>query len=277
MKLSTLIASGLLCIGSSLAQAATPAPVKLWRLDCGALRVDDLNEYSDTFAYVGKTARFTVSCYLIRHGDTYMLWDLGLSDSALGLPLTGPGSDSGETLAKSLPEQLAAINITPQQIEIIGISHYHFDHTGQAHHFPQARLLMGKGDIKALQAPGSTRAKPLANWIGGTGKIEEVEGDKDIFGDQSVVMLQLPGHTPGHHGLLIKLAQQGYVLLSGDVVHFQENYTRDGVPIFNVDRAQSLASLSRFKEIARNLPATVIIQHEQDHIAKLPTFPAFAQ
>jgi glyoxylase-like metal-dependent hydrolase (beta-lactamase superfamily II) len=45
----------------------------------------------------------------------------------------------------------------PVQIEIIGISHYHFDHTGQASHFPQARLVMGKEDIKVLQTPGSPR------------------------------------------------------------------------------------------------------------------------
>jgi glyoxylase-like metal-dependent hydrolase (beta-lactamase superfamily II) len=90
-------------------------------------------------------------------------------------------------------------------------------------------------------------------------------------------MLDLPGHTPGHHGLLVKLAGAGYVLLSGDVAHFKENYLKNGVTQFNTDRAQSLASLARFKETAQNLSATVIIQHEQGDIGKLPAFPAFAQ
>jgi hypothetical protein len=50
------------------------------------------------------------------------------------------------------PEKLS---IDPKQIEIIGISHYHYhyDHTGQTALFPQARRLMGKGDITALKLP----------------------------------------------------------------------------------------------------------------------------
>lgn len=258
----------LLLVVSTVTQAAAPAAVKLWRLDCGTIQVDDLNEYSDTYAYVGKSARFTVSCYLIKHGASYMLWDTGLSDKNLS---------AGETLMKSLPEQLATIGVKPEQIDIIGISHYHYDHMGQARYFPQARLLMGKGDLKVLQTPGLARAKMLAHWISGPGKLQEVVGDEDVFGDQTVVMLDLPGHTPGHHGLLVKLAKAGPILLSGDVAHFRENYVGNGVPSFNFDRAQSLASLDRFKGIAKNRRATVVIQHEEADVGKLPAFPAFAE
>ena len=180
-------------------------------------------------------------------------------------------------MSKSLRDQLVTLGVDPKQIEIVGISHYHYDHTGQAALFPQAKLLMGKADIEALRAPGSARAKPLAHWLSGKGKLEEVVGDKDVFGDQTVVMLDLPGHTPGHHGLMVKLARQGYVLLSGDVAHFEENYATNGVPMFNVDRAQSLASLDRFKAIAKNLRAITVIQHERADIAKLPAFPAHAE
>jgi N-acyl homoserine lactone hydrolase len=264
---------------ASVAQAASApanAPVKLWRLDCGEIQVDDLNEYSDTFAYPGQSKRFTVSCYLIQHGSTYMLWDTGLSQDDLGRPLQGPNA-TGETLAKLLPDQLAQLRVDPKQIEAIGISHYHYDHVGQAKLFPQARLLLGKGDARVLRTPGNPDTKPLAHWINGDGRIEEIDGDKDIFGDGSVVMLDMPGHTPGHHGLLVKLARTGYVLLSGDAAHFRENYVNNGVPSFNFDRAQTLASLDRFKSIEKNLRATVIVQHEQGDLKKLPAFPAFAE
>jgi glyoxylase-like metal-dependent hydrolase (beta-lactamase superfamily II) len=264
-----------LTVVAQAASAPASAPVKLWRLDCGEIQVDDLNEYSDTFAYPGQSKRFTVSCYLIQHGTSYMLWDTGLSQEDLGRPLQGPNA-TGETLAKLLPEQLAQLGIDPKQIEVIGISHYHYDHIGQAKLFPQARLLLGKGDAQVLRTPGNPRAKPLAHWISGDGKIEEISGDKDVFGDRSVIMLDLPGHTPGHHGLLVNLARGGHVLLSGDAAHFRENYANDGVPTFNFDRAQTLASLERFKSIEKNLQAVVIIQHERADLKKLPTFPAFA-
>ena len=49
------------------------------------------------------------------------------------------------------------------------------------------------------------------------------------------------------------------------------------MPIFNTDRAQTLASIERVKKIAANLKATVIIQHDQRDLGKLPAFPAAAK
>jgi glyoxylase-like metal-dependent hydrolase (beta-lactamase superfamily II) len=101
--------------------------------------------------------------------------------------------------------------------------------------------------------------------------------DKDVFGDGSVVVLRTPGHTPGHSSLLVRLKEKGPVILVGDLVHFQENYASNGVPGFNYDRAQTLASLDRIKQIEKNLKATVIIQHDPRDIGKLPAFPAAAK
>ena len=67
------------------------------------------------------------------------------------------------------------------------------------------------------------------------------------------------------------------MLLTGDLAHFRENYDSDGVPSFNTNRADTLASLDRFKEIAANLKATVIIQHDPRDIEKLPAFPVAAK
>ena len=60
-------------------------------------------------------------------------------------------------------------------------------------------------------------------------------------------------------------------------MHFHENYDSDGVPWFNFDRAQTVASIERIKKIAANLKATVIIQHDARDVDKLPAFPAFAK
>ena len=68
----------------------------------------------------------------------------------------------------------------------------------------------------------------------------------------------------------------GYVVVSGDFVHFHENYDGNGVPAFNFDRSQTLASIDRVKKIAANLKATVIIQHDARDVGKLPAFPGHA-
>ncbi len=263
----------------AIAASGQPAgAVKLWRLDCGSTLITDLNVFSDTRAYTGKSMPLTASCYLIKHGDAYMIWDTGLSASLKGAkidPKTG-----GATITRTVVEQLAEIGVKPDQIGMIGISHYHYDHIGQAADFPGATLMIGNGDFDSLSAtPPTNGANPTAlkNWIGGPGKSIPVSGDKDVFGDGSVTMLDTPGHTPGHHSLLVKLGAMGNVLLTGDLAHFQENYNNDGVPGFNTNRADTLASLARFKGLAKNLKATVIIQHDPRDIAKLPTFPAAAE
>ena len=255
--------------------AAAPALVSLWRLDCGKIVAFNLDEFSDTRAYVGQHRDLTASCYLIRHGDTYMLWDTGLP-KAMQNHVPDPKEGLDATFSVTIVDQLAKLGLKPSDISIVGISHYHFDHSGQAADFPQARLLEGKGDIDDLRARNDDRAKPLAHWLNEGGALEPVQGDKDVFGDGTVTMIDLPGHTPGHHGLLVKLHHKGYVLLSGDVAHFTQNYDANGVPSFNANRADTLASLDRFKTLAANLHATVIIQHEPADVAKLPTFPKAA-
>ncbi|WP_245648767.1 N-acyl homoserine lactonase family protein [Sphingomonas sanxanigenens] len=258
-------------------EEASTADVQLWRLDCGAVRVNDLNAFSDVHAYPGRSRQLAASCYLIRHGADYMLWDAGIPEKLKGKP-TSATDPISQTLTVTLPEQLARIDVKPEQIRLLGISHYHGDHIGQAPAFTSAKLLIGKGDLDTLKAGPQPRIDPapLARWLTGGGEVEAVAGDKDVFGDGSVVMLSLPGHTPGHHGLLVRLRNKGAVLISGDAAHFNENLVNDGVPAFNTDRAQSLASLARLKGLATNMNATLVLQHEPEDIIKLPVFPASA-
>jgi glyoxylase-like metal-dependent hydrolase (beta-lactamase superfamily II) len=254
------------------APAAAPE-VTLTRLDCGTPNppTDVALRFTDTYAYNGLKIQLVYSCYLIKHGDDYMVWD------------TGHPMDAPNVAPKvSIVDQLGKLELKPENVKFVGISHYHGDHIGQVASFPKSTLLIGKGDWEVLTDPAKV-AQPNANpknfaaWISGRSKVEPVAYDKDVFGDGTVVMLNTPGHTPGHHSLLVRLKEKGPVLLSGDVVHFRENYDSDGVPSFNTHRGDSLASIDRFKKIAANLKATVIIQHDPRDVEKLPAFPAAAK
>jgi glyoxylase-like metal-dependent hydrolase (beta-lactamase superfamily II) len=98
-----------------------------------------------------------------------------------------------------------------------------------------------------------------------------------VFGDGTVMMLRAPGHTPGHSILLVRLKEKGPVILVGDAVHFHENYDSEGVPGFNFDRAQTIASIQRIKQLQKNLKGSVIIQHDPRDIKLLPAFPQAAK
>ncbi len=280
LKRATMLAAAWLALTGMQPPAAPKpeAPLSLWRLHCGEFVIKQFGAFfSDTFQYPPGPKDIVGSCYLIRHGDDYMLWDTGLTDALIGNDFDNPAQTI--RLRRSLVDQLAEVRVRPEQIETIGISHWHFDHVGQAGRFPQARLLMGKGDLDLLRTTppvDQDSAKGLAHWLGGQGKLEEVTADKDIFGDGRVVMLKLPGHTPGHYALLVRL-DSGNVLLSGDQYHFTEQVKTRGVPPFNHDRADTLASSDRFDRIAANLKAKVVIQHEKADIAKLPAFPKSAK
>lgn len=145
-RISTLLVAGL-CAGifslDTPAQAA--AEMSLMRLaDCGTPQAPvPVNErFSDTFSYGDLKIQFVFSCYLIKHGDQYLLWDTGHSMTA---PNVAP--------KVSIVDQLDKIGVKPEQITYVGISHYHADHTGQVASFPKATLLIGVGDWNAITAP----------------------------------------------------------------------------------------------------------------------------
>ena len=157
-----------------LAFAQAAPEVTLTRFDCGTSAPPaDVGRFSDIFAHRGLVLQIVYSCYLIKHGDEYTVWDTGHSPSAGAFaPKVG------------VVEQL---QLKPEQISYVGI-----------------------------------------------------------------------------------------VLITGDLAHFRKNYDTDGVPPFNTNRAESLASLDRVKKIAANTKATIVIQHDARDVGKLPAFPASA-
>ena len=252
---------------------ATPAAgtTSLTRLDCGSGEFKDMNGFfSDRpGVYPPGPGRVTDSCYLIQHDGQQLIWDTGFPAA-----LKGKSQDMGFTasLTTTLAEQLAQLGLKPADIDLVGISHMHGDHTGQAAEFPQARLVVGKGDFE--QTAG--KDDPFGPWRGAGKPVTAATGDVDIFGDGSVVALHLPGHTPDHLALLVKL-KSGPVLLSGDLYHSTIAREKKAMPGFNTSKEQTLQSIDRFEKIAADTKAKIVIQHEPNDIAKLPAFPAAAE
>lgn len=248
------------------------AQLSLTRLDCGHAEFQDMNGFfSDRpGVYPPGPGKVTDSCYLIRHGDRQMIWDTGFPASTKDNPMSQDGMTAA--IDRTLAEQLGQLGLKLDDIDIVGVSHMHGDHVGQASEFPQARLIVGKGDFE--QSAG--KDDPFGPWRGAGKPVTLASGDVDIFGDGSVVALRLPGHTPDHLVLLVKL-KSGHVLLSGDLYHSAIAREKRAVPGLNTSRDQTLQSMDRFEKLAKQLGAKVIIQHEPADIGKLPAFPQAAQ
>ena len=245
--------------------------ITLTRLDCGGAVIKDFNSFfSDTMELPSGPKRITDSCYLIKRFDKYLLWDTGFPAELKGK--VDEGKQMSATVRATIVEQLAELGLKPSDIGTVGISHMHGDHTGQARQFPGARLVIGKADFER----SAGKDDPFGAWRGADAKVTLATGDVDIFGDGSVIALNMPGHTPGHLSLLVKLAS-GPVLLTGDLYHSDLAREKRTVPPFNTSRAETLASMDRFERMAKQLGARVIVQHEPADIAKLPAFPKAAQ
>lgn len=105
--------------------------------------------------------------------------------------------------------------------------------------------------------------------------VTKLDGDHDVFGDGSVVVISTPGHTPSHQSLLVRLAQTGAVVLSGDAVHFKSNWDNRRVPGFNFSKEQTLASMDRIAAIMAKEHAQLWINHDFPQTETLKKSPEF--
>ena len=137
--------------GSSMAALAQPAApeLSLTRLDCGTSAAPGRRRSLFRHLLVQRPEAAAVfSCYLIRHGDDYMMWDTGHSMSA------------GAVAPKaSIVDQLAQLKVKPEQIKYVGISHYHGDHTGQVGFVPAGDAADRQGRLGRADRARSRRAR----------------------------------------------------------------------------------------------------------------------
>lgn len=257
--------------------AGAPPEIRVYVLDCGHLDFRDMGMFDDSGALNGKPGEMTAPCFLIRHPKGDLLWDTGLGDAIADHPggiKLAPGVRA--TVHRKLVDQLKALGLKPSDIDYLAFSHWHLDHTGNANLFGDATWILQRRELAAAIGPAPPPFEPLAPVAAyKQAKIRLVDGDTDVFGDGSVKLLLLPGHTSGHQALQLRLLHAGVVLLSGDLYHSREARRLRRVPRVNVDRAATLASMQRFEAIAARTHARVVIQHDLRDIALLPPFPAY--
>jgi glyoxylase-like metal-dependent hydrolase (beta-lactamase superfamily II) len=258
------------------AEPAKAAAVKLIAMDCGHFTVKDADRFSDDGAYKGQKKELSDPCYLIRSEKGDLLWDTGLPSSmAANSPVESDTSIT--TLSKTLEAQLTELGLAPADIEYLSFSHLHFDHTGNGNLFAGSTWIVDKDERDAMftdEARKSDNFKAYSALETAKTVLIEGEADHDVFGDGSAVIIQAPGHTPGHTVLLLHTANSGNVLLAGDMWHIAESRAARRVPSYNFDKAKTLASMDKVEAIAKAHNARVIRQHVPEDFDSLPKFPA---
>ncbi len=220
--------------------------------------------------------RIPIPGYAVVHEQGTVLFDTGLHESLI------TSSDSLGALAELYtPEltpsdlaevRLAEAGIDPESVTHVVNSHLHFDHCGRNGPFADAVTLVQSVEWEAAQhrTKYAYVGVPL-DEIGG-GDLRLVDGEVDLFGDGTVVLVPTPGHTVGHQSLLVRAdtsPQADSALLVGDACYFRRMLAARLTPGFATDVPGQLASydvLERYEAAG----ARLIFSHDIDEWDRVP-------
>ena len=276
MLLSAVVSAKPISITSLNTKSATD--IKLYVLDCGTVKTRDLSLFNPQVEK-GKHMDMAVPCYVIKHPTKgTLVWDAGLKDD-ISEHKSGVDSHEGAfhlTVNKTMLSQLQEIGLEPKDVTYFAPSHLHLDHSGNANYFAHSTLLMQESEH---QIAFSKNAANYGFDISLYSALENakhiaLQGDYDVFGDGSVIILSTPGHSPGHQSLYIKLVETGPVILSGDLFHFEENRMNYGIPVWN-DKKLTIQSFARIDKILDNTSAKLWIQHDPEEAKSKRMSPEF--
>ncbi|MFZ0778546.1 MAG: N-acyl homoserine lactonase family protein [Xanthobacteraceae bacterium] len=238
--------------------------MKMHLLPCGRLRMR--KSIFLPAADRGETIELPVSSALLRHAQGNVLFDTGCHPAVpedpegrwggltkLMVPIMQPG--------EHVLTGLAALGLGPDDIDVIINSHLHPDHCGCNAFFRKATFLIHAEEIAAARAPGSGAAGYLAADWDQPMPIDELASQRDLFADGRIVLLPLPGHTPGSLGVLARLDRSGTFLLAGDTVSLRETLDTGIIPR-NTWNGEALAkSLAEVRHIESS-GATILCSHD---------------
>ena len=138
-----------------------------------------------------------------------------------------------KTPEQEVPGALAKFGVKPEDVDIVILTHLHWDHCFNLEHFPNATFLVQREELAYAAAPLPLDSIPYEAYVPGIrppwmevfGRISPVDGDADVTGNVSVIAL--PGHTPGFQGVVVETSEGPWVIV-GDTVPLYENWRREG-------------------------------------------------
>jgi len=287
LKLAAAIFTIALAGGALRAQTPRESPraLRVYVFDGGKLDGGDPARFSLKREEMAM-ADMSIAAYLIVHPRGTLMWDAAaLPDNELTAEGTSTryrivlpnGNERFVTTTRKLASQLTQTGYAPRDINYLALSHYHYDHTGNANLFAGSTWLVRQveRDIMFPDKPNDlTRPETYARLK--TSKTTVIAtDDHDVFGDGTVVLKFTPGHTPGHQVLFLKLPKTGPVVISGDLYHYPEERALHRVPTFDVDPAKTAASRAALDVFMQKTGAMLWIQHDLAAHLKMNKAPAF--
>jgi N-acyl homoserine lactone hydrolase len=253
-----------------------PKSLRLYVFNCGTLDIPDTTPYRLKKEDLA-SSKMSAPCFLVAHPKGTMMWDTGPVPDANFKPGSATATLRYATAVKPLTAQLAEIGYTPRDITYLAISHFHWDHVGNANLFAGSTWLVRQRERDIMFAePPSPRTEPENfSKLRNSKTIIVKDADYDVFGDGTVILKSAPGHSPDHQVLFLKLAKTGPVVISGDLYHYPEERKLKLIPTTEFDPARTVTSRAAIEAFLKQTGAQLWIQHDFTANAKLKKAPAY--
>jgi N-acyl homoserine lactone hydrolase len=172
--------------------------MKMHALSGGRLRLKKSIYFPD--ADRAETIDVPVSCFLIRHKQGNVLFDSGCHPSVID-DAQGRWGGVARLMTptfshdQSLIAQLKSVGVGPEDIDVVINSHFHPDHCGCNAFFTRATIVCHALELEAAKAANAgVMGYVPADWDHPM-TFDTVEGQRDLYGDDRIVVIPLPGHS----------------------------------------------------------------------------------
>lgn len=233
--------------------------------------------------FVPLRARMTMGAFLVRHEQATFLVDAGVcldvrTRHLAQLPAVTRVLLGGSPPDTGLAEEVRHAGFDPAELAFVLLTHLHWDHCSGLAELPdvpvrlsRAEYEFGQRDDSSLLSngivPDTYRPAGIAPVELDGPPVETFPASLDLFGDGAVIAVSLPGHTPGHVGVLLTLHSGRRVLLAGDAVWSaqQVRYGLQRAPLpgwlVDHDRREAYESVLRLYRMSRDI--TVLPAHDR--------------
>jgi glyoxylase-like metal-dependent hydrolase (beta-lactamase superfamily II) len=223
-----------------------PAKLRIGALDLAVL--SDGTFYQDAGAVFGVVPRplwepvagpldarhrmsLALNCLLLRSGDKVILIETGVGDKPAGWR-----RNASPLEVQNLMQDLAALGVRPEEVDVVINSHLHADHTGWntrlagetvAPTFPNAIYLVRLSEWEEATNPNErTRAGFVPDDflpLQSAGLLDLVDGERRVTDE--VTIIPTPGHTDGHASVVISSAGET-AIYTGDIAQVAAQFER---------------------------------------------------
>ncbi|WP_026851637.1 4-pyridoxolactonase [Glaciibacter superstes] len=245
---------------------------KVTLLDGGSLVIDgsQVHWHHD----LGNEVRFPVYSVLVQiDGGPNILFDTGFDLDHVNEVL--PFEKPEQTPEQTIPAQLARCGLTPEDIDIVINSHFHFDHVGGNKYLTNAQILVHKDELRHALVPEPFERLGYSDlsFHFDKSKYKFISGEYQVV--PGVTLIETPGHTVAHYSMLVEMGDSPAMLFAGDAAYTYKALDAEVIGGFHLDPAACVDSLRKLSYVGRTRGAEIYPSHEMEPWLKWKKAPEY--